>query len=508
MAEEKVPPKDITAAMKRMKSAGENKMCFDCHASNPTWASITYGVFLCIDCSAVHRGLGVHITFIRSINLDTNWTWKQLRCMQLGGNAKANAFFRQHNLSTSDSKAKYHSRVARMYKEKLATTVMKDIQLNGIQELHTADSQQVATTPEQKDADFFKEIEETHTNTDSPTTMRANADLDSAISNGGIDVGHLSSSPPKKDVRVPTIGGRKPTNTKKKGIATKKSGLGATRTKANFKEIESEALNQDKMREQMEKESVSAPLPEAVAPEDQALSAALMYKTASMKKEEDKMRNTDPKKAEQMERLGMGYGNRSTFSHSVSDSMKSVEQVKPVSKGSAREPYQGRSRDSPSNSFFDSYDLDESPRVTEEPPRYETSAFSNKGTWGGADDFGGSRTMQVEREDSSRSRSSSKPTYTESNSDDAQKKFAGAKSISSAQMFGTEQSANDHSLDQFSGQSGISSADLFGEKKTHGHGASVDYAKLKDSMHQVTGKLSNMASGVIGSLQSRYAGTN
>jgi hypothetical protein len=42
------------ATIDKLLKQEENKYCADCHRRNPTWASILFGIFVCIKCSGIN----------------------------------------------------------------------------------------------------------------------------------------------------------------------------------------------------------------------------------------------------------------------------------------------------------------------------------------------------------------------------------------------------------------------------------------------------------------------
>nr|CAB3222743.1 zinc finger protein ArfGAP-11 [Phallusia mammillata] len=61
-----------------------NEICCDCSAPNPTWLSTNLGVLLCIECSGIHREMGVHVSRIQSITLDDLGTAELILAHSIG----------------------------------------------------------------------------------------------------------------------------------------------------------------------------------------------------------------------------------------------------------------------------------------------------------------------------------------------------------------------------------------------------------------------------------------
>ncbi|XP_031219463.1 arf-GAP with coiled-coil, ANK repeat and PH domain-containing protein 2 isoform X9 [Mastomys coucha] len=80
------------SALQRVQCIPGNTSCCDCGLADPRWASINLGITLCIECSGIHRSLGVHFSKVRSLTLDT-WEPELLKLMCELGNDVINRIY-------------------------------------------------------------------------------------------------------------------------------------------------------------------------------------------------------------------------------------------------------------------------------------------------------------------------------------------------------------------------------------------------------------------------------
>ena len=162
-------------------------------------------------------------------------------------------------------------------------------------------------------------------------------------------------APSKAAPRKSTIGVKKAAG-KKTGLGAKK-GLGAQKVKKDFAEIEREAEMADNVVTARKEE---ARVTAAKTEEDKEASMASMrlaYQDLGIqqKKKDQALAKMDPKKAEQMERLGMGFGTGGGFggekSHSLISDMGMIKQEEP---SSARK---NQVKTSTKDKFFDDFEV-------------------------------------------------------------------------------------------------------------------------------------------------------
>ena len=107
-----------------------NSVCVDCGSEKPKWASMNNGVFLCLKCAGVHRGFGMSISLIRSLQIDS-WTENQLLYLTKGGNNNFKNNLSEFNIAeTATLDIKYKSKAADYYRKFLKNEVDRECDSN------------------------------------------------------------------------------------------------------------------------------------------------------------------------------------------------------------------------------------------------------------------------------------------------------------------------------------------------------------------------------------------
>lgn len=302
--------------------------------------------------------------------------------------------------------------------------------------------------------DFFEEASNaslSHSNLHSGDVFlsdRKSPNIKSSTDGPNVNLSLVDSAAKLSEYKSTVIGKKSTTNRKPAG----KKGLGAQKVRTDWDKVEQEALQTEQMKTKSVNNDSGTKLT-AEEQEEKFNSIRLAY-NEKQKQAENKLKS-DPNKISQIERLGMGFVNtgRTNKSHSAVSDMKVIEQNNSVVTSSKSKidsitdlGFSSTSSNNRYQDFVKSNDdfwsdnglLADSGKKVKKPQVFDTIQTID---------------LNVKNKNKPKPNEESNNTYSNKNgvkvatsssysssSNDAQKKFANAKAISSEQYFGGDQS--------------------------------------------------------------------
>lgn len=115
--------------LKEIRSQNGNNICVECDKLNPQWISVTYAIWMCIECSGKHRSLGLHLSQVKSITMD-KWSPKEIERVEMGGNRAMREFIDSHESTFDETwslEEKYQSQLLALYRDKVTMEAAGEI---------------------------------------------------------------------------------------------------------------------------------------------------------------------------------------------------------------------------------------------------------------------------------------------------------------------------------------------------------------------------------------------
>lgn len=107
--------------IQKIRELPGNGICADCGKPDPEWASSNLGITLCITCSGIHRGLGVHVSKVRSLTLD-RWPEELITIMLSLGNTRVNSIYEALLIKNCDDECRPSPESDQIIKEHYITS--------------------------------------------------------------------------------------------------------------------------------------------------------------------------------------------------------------------------------------------------------------------------------------------------------------------------------------------------------------------------------------------------
>merc|ERR1712166_1211010 len=463
---------ETIATFKKLRQISANKMCFDCARKGASWASVHMGVFICLDCAGRHRQLGVHLSFVRSVELD-EWTEENRAKMICSGNAKCHEYMKKkggsHLNSPNELKQKYSSNAAQMYREQ----VLRDARayVNSGQKVAV----EVAPAPKKIGEgvdDFFSKLD------------------------GGSSIGRSASQN--------SLGARTDSNGSVSNMTSPSARRGSADDPAPMK---SSRLPEDDWGD--EDFTPTSASTEAAAPASPKPAVAVVAKaragkvgakkkkSSSMASKVTKVTKAAPAKVSAAKSSGGDdWGDMDGFDDSSWDKIKASSAQAEVE--SNRPPEQQFTHAVSPNSSANAADPE--PEENEHAIKITNKSFSSGG--GGA----GHRVGSNIRGPPSRPPVSSAPIAVAAGDSSFKEKYAGQKSISSEQLEHATDEGPDERYSQFSGNTSLGSDQFYGndEEATQSGSAGDMARKLAGETKQDVKRIASQAKAFVGNMISEY----